>query len=317
MFKVFLKFTVAFALCFWLFKNGKLDFSLISQVLHSGPIWILGVLLLLGRLFVGTLRCKILMDMKSLHPLPYSKILTFNAIGMFFSVVLTGSSAGDFVKFFYLKELSKDISPTTTATLLVLDRIIGIIGLLALSSVVSLIGISSIRLLNPNLVTLVMINCLLLLALSLFVILVFTNLIPKIFILKNLEQYPRIFKIFKDLLSVELKLLPFLKCFLLSVINQVFVVCAFWILASPFIPESVSFFDIFSITPIGMIGAALPISPGGLGVGHVMFDNLFSMLKINNGASLFNLFFVANTFISLFGIFPYLFYKKEMKKNIL
>lgn len=315
MFKVALKFIIAIGLCYWLFENGRLDFSLVNQVLKSGPVWVLGVLLLLGRLFVGSLRCKILLDMKSVHKLPYNKILTFNAIGIFFSVVLTGSASGDVVKFFYLKELSRDLSATTTASLLVLDRLIGIIGLLALSSAVSLIEIQSIRSLNPDLVTLVFINCLLLISLSLFVILIFTNLVPKTFLLKRLARWPRIFAVFRDLLSVKLELVPFLKCFSLSIVNQVFVVCAFWLLASPFIPASVSFFDIFSITPIGMIGASLPISPGGLGVGHIMFDNLFLMLKIQNGASLFNLFFVANTFICLLGVFPYLFYRNELQKK--
>jgi hypothetical protein len=54
------------------------------------------------------------------------------------------------------------------------------------------------------------------------------------------------------------------------------------------------------------MATAIPISPGGLGVGHVLFANLFNLVGIDNGASLFNLFFLIAFLHNFSGVIPYL-----------
>ena len=56
---------------------------------------------------------------------------------------------------------------------------------------------------------------------------------------------------------------------------------------------------------------AIPISPAGLGVGHAIFDILFRYFSVDNGASLFNLFFIVTIFLHLLGGIPYIFSKKR------
>ena len=118
-----------------------------------------------------------------------------------------------------------------------------------------------------------------------------------------------------DILSIELSLKAFWSAFFLSLINQLSLFMSIWLLVFPFINPEVTIWDLFSILPIGMIGAAMPITPAGLGVGHVLFENLFRMLKTDGGASLFNLFFIANTMVNLLGVIPYLFVKFELKNK--
>ena len=51
---------------------------------------------------------------------------------------------------------------------------------------------------------------------------------------------------------------------------------------------------------------AIPIAPAGIGVGHAVFDTLFGLFGINNGASLFNIYLLAIVAESLTGAIPYL-----------
>ena len=46
------------------------------------------------------------------------------------------------------------------------------------------------------------------------------------------------------------------------------------------------------IMPIGLITIAIPIAPGGVGVGHVAFDSLYSLVGISGGADIFNLYVI-------------------------
>lgn len=311
MFKILLKFTLSFALCYWLVKTGKLDFTLVSKLINSGSLWIFGLLLILSGLFINSLRLKILLDTKSKNPLPYLKILAFSAIGNFFSVILPGASMGDVIKFFYLKKLNRDASKATIASLMILDRLIGLLGLFLLATLMCVGQLEVIRKLHPVLLTLTFINISATLGSGFFIFLLFSKFHLKNKFLVFFSKWPKIEHALSDLFKINLSIIPFIKCLSLSLLNQSVTIGSFWLLASAYLPAHVSFSMIFTITPIGMVGSSLPISPGGLGVGHALFDNLFKLLGIQNGASLFNLYFVGYFLISLLGAIPYLFYRQK------
>jgi hypothetical protein len=55
---------------------------------------------------------------------------------------------------------------------------------------------------------------------------------------------------------------------------------------------------------------ALPLAPGGLGVGHVAFDKLFAMVGLQGGANVFNVMVLTQLALNLLGVFPYLLYRR-------
>lgn len=315
MLKTFLKFSFALVLCYWLFKNGKLDFSLLSQAFHLGHLWIWGVILLVSRLLFCPQRFKILLDTKSKTPAPYLKVFAFDAIGNLFSVILPGAAAGDVVRFFYYKKMSSEVTPAMIAAFLTIDRLIGLMGLMGLAIAVTAFNYTSFIQLSPQLVSLFIMNALVFIFLCIFMFFIFSKWFPKkkieSLLVKYFYRWPKGLAIFTDILNIELGFSDFMKCFFLSVLNQIFVVAGFWLLISPFIPETTSFLKVFTILPIGFIGSSLPITPAGLGVGHVLFDNLFRLIQIDNGASLFNIYFVVNIFVCLLGLIPYLIVRAE------
>ena len=90
---------------------------------------------------------------------------------------------------------------------------------------------------------------------------------------------------------------------------------AYYIICSTLIKGSIALQDIYTFVPIGMIVTAIPLAPGGMGVGHVAFDKLFNFLSVSNGADLFNVFWITMMTINLLGLIPYLVLGKSKKKQ--
>jgi len=75
-------------------------------------------------------------------------------------------------------------------------------------------------------------------------------------------------------------------------------------------PEA-DFGQIAMALPVGMLSLALPISISGMGVGHVMFDELFEIVGLVGGATIFNVYLVAQLSPCLLGAIPYLFMRSK------
>jgi hypothetical protein len=65
------------------------------------------------------------------------------------------------------------------------------------------------------------------------------------------------------------------------------------------------------VFPVGMLSLVLPISVSGLGVGHVMFNELFRLIGLKGGANVFNVFIVAQIAPCVLGALPYLILKRD------
>lgn len=104
-----------------------------------------------------------------------------------------------------------------------------------------------------------------------------------------------------------------IKAIVISLCGQSLNILAFYILASPFLPEFFSPLFMFTFVPIGLVFTAIPISPAGLGVGHAAFAALFSLFGVKGGADYFNFFFIAMTIINLLGVIPYALIGKKIK----
>ena len=89
-------------------------------------------------------------------------------------------------------------------------------------------------------------------------------------------------------------------------------VLAFYTLTSPFYEQALPLRYAFTFIPVGMIAVAIPIAPAGLGIGHAIFNWLFSFFNISKGASLFNLYFIAIMSINMVGS---IFYVMSGKKH--
>ena len=304
MLKTFLKFIFAFGLIYWLIHSGRLDFSLVKKSIQNGYYWLIAICFLICQFILGVFRYKTLLEIKSSKPIPFLSLAKINWIGVFFSSILPGAVTGDLVKLVYVKKLDHGLSKTFLITATLIDRIVGLTGLLFLSGLFSILYFGEISKISPEITHIIYLDLFLFLgALTFFAILLAPIRVQNIFLwplpLKIRSKLHQVFSLRESKKEI-------LKCFLLSVACQFLGVLAFWTVTSPFYNTHLPLHYVFTFIPIGLIAVAIPISPGGLGVGHVLFANLFSIVKITNGASLFNLFFLCSISVNILGVIPYL-----------
>ena len=310
MIKTLLKFGFAIALLYWLITSGKLDLSLIRKSFEVGPQWIIAFFLVLTQSILGAYRYKLLLETKAEKALGFFQVLRINYIGLFFSSVLPGAVTGDIIKLVYVKKLDESLSKTFLVTVTLLDRIVGLAGLLFLSGCFSLIYFHKITSLTPKMTHVILLNLFLFLGSIIFLGILISPYKFQNWIVELIKNIPfvgkKIAELLEHLFALRENKTDVFKCFTLSVCAQFLNILGFWIISSPFYSGHLPLQYAFTFIPVGLIATAVPISPGGLGVGHVLFANLFSLVKINNGASLFNLFFLCNFSHNFLGVIPYL-----------
>jgi uncharacterized membrane protein YbhN (UPF0104 family) len=85
----------------------------------------------------------------------------------------------------------------------------------------------------------------------------------------------------------------------------------FTVLTRAILDRDVAYSAVATIFPLGILTMVLPVSPAGLGVGHVAFDRLFSAIGLTSGATIFNVYLLGQITPCLLGVFPYLALKKR------
>lgn len=236
-------------------------------------------------------------------------------IGLFFNSVLPGAVTGDLIKLVYAKDLDKDVSKTFLVTTVFMDRILGLMGLLTVMGFFSVIFYSDIIALSPKMKPLIQLNFLLFLGAIVFLTILFLPRKIQEQILNITDKIPVLGKYVSKtlkqgwLIGEDKQVMVY--SYLMSIGLQLLNVFSFWVISSPFYGKAVPFAHLVTIIPLGYIAVAVPISPSGLGVGHVAFDKLFSFVGITGGANLFNLYFLCLVFVNLLGFFPYIFSGKR------
>ena len=318
MFKTLLKFGFAAAILVWLINKGELDLSLIETVLTQYPLRVfLAISLILFSAIGTSFRWKLLLEVKSQGKLPGKKIVGLTWIGLLFSSILPGAVTGDVLKVVYARDLDPTLSKTYLITSALMDRIIGLLGLLFLLGFFSIINYQDLVSHGPAMEKLLHINILLLFGSLVFFITLFLPKKIQGVLLNLFEKIPFVGIAFKKVLSgvwdMGQEKLVIFKCLMMSLVFQVGNTLAIYIISYPFFNVELSLSRVFTFVPLGLMSTALPISPAGMGVGHAIFGSLFSYYGVAKGASLFNLFFLCAVFVNLLGIIPFLLVGKKTK----
>jgi glycosyltransferase 2 family protein len=316
-FKIALKFIFAGGIIIWLLQRGDLDLSLVGHSLASWHLWLITIALMLANVLLTSLRWKWLLEIKTGSRLPFVDTAMLTWIGLFFSSVLPGVVTGDLIKLVYARDLNPKLTKTYLLTSVLIDRVIGLFGLLLLLGGFSLTFYSELVALSDGIRNIIHLNFLIFLGmLSALLSIFLPQSVQRVF-LRLALKVPMIGERLKGTME-QVWLIGrapkvFFTCMGMSMFSQMLNISAFWIIASPYFTQEIPFKFAFTFIPLGFVAIALPVAPAGMGVGHAIFGTLFSYFSIDNGASLFNLYFVAMVFINLLGSIPYLLSgKKDM-----
>ncbi|MBT3585444.1 MAG: flippase-like domain-containing protein [Halobacteriovoraceae bacterium] len=295
---------------YWLFRSGKLDFSLVGKSLHMGYGWLACLTCIFCQALFSSFRWKILLRIGTQAPLPAWSMIRLTWIGLFFNSVLPGAVTGDFIKMLYARDLDKNLSKTYLLTSVLMDRILGLFGLLFLLGLFSIFNYNAVIAVSPKIKNLLHFNFLLFAGVIVFFATLFLKRSIQELILKYCLVIPKLGKFIHNTLQqvwlIGRHKKAVFTCLAMSMALQFSNILAFYFISSPFYGVEVSLPHVFTFIPIGFIAVAIPITPAGLGTGHVAFQELFSLFGIQGGSSFFNLYFLCMISINLLGFIPYM-----------
>ena len=139
-----LKMSLVAALLFWMIQTGKLNLSQMSIFITKPEIIIIGALLwLVGPVLLGTWRWWLLVTGAGLE-CGFLKAVRLQLVGFFFNTAMPGAIGGDIVKAIYIVRDQTHQGGKTPALLsVILDRVVGLIGLFTMGCIVAVLNYSS------------------------------------------------------------------------------------------------------------------------------------------------------------------------------
>jgi glycosyltransferase 2 family protein len=302
-----LKLLVSALIIAYLVRTQRLEVTRIKHAWHSPlHLWVaLGVLLLLP--FLLTLRWQVLLRALQ-YRLPYQNMLGLTFMAVFFDSIIPGGAA-DVIRGYYLDRNFQLQHRARALSTVVVDRFLGVMGLV-LSALAALVFKGHTALARNVMRPLTMGTA----AAGLAFILVFLFLASKNNVGRDLlerlcshiTELKLPMHVYDASRSYANKSRAMLQALFLSLVGNAFTIIVFVLLGSALSESHLKFVDYFCLVPLGLFIAQIPISPGGIGVGHLGFYSLFQMAGSRYGAEIFSMFIVVRFLSGLPGLFCFL-----------
>lgn len=314
-----LKISIAVGLIYWLVQDGKIDLSQLSLFLDQPKLLAVNILYwVVVAVGFGSLRWHSLLRGVGIS-IKYLKVALFTLIGFFFNTAMPGAVGGDIIKAIYIIRSEGKNQKTPTLLTILLDRVVGLTGLFTIAFIGVLLNTGLFE--NPLLqgmayLTVGIFGALLLFFLAVFIPFGKNDLVAQL-LSKNIPGFSIVKKVYDSFCEYRKAPLNLAMAWFLSVLIQGSAILYMWYIATLLGMTSAIEFGVFmSLIPLGVLTTALPLAPGGMGVGHVAFDRILSLVGIEGGANIFNIFFLGQMSLNLLGVFPYLLFKRPTSQEM-
>lgn len=308
------KAVVATALITWLIRSGALDFRALGLFFERPVLLIEALAMFTFGLVFGALRWSLLLRLADVR-LPFLRAVQLQLTALFFNSVIPGNIGGDVVKSVYAAREAPPAKRPTVFLIVFVDRLLGLGGLMLVAGVTTVLR-GDVIWQTPRLreaaagVALLALLALVVPALALLIVRQSgarldqwtggTTKIAKV--LNQLVAAARLVSAGPGSLAMALGI---------SMVMHAAAMVLFTTLTNAVTHQGVSLSAVATIYPLGIITMVLPVSPAGIGVGHVAFDRLFALIGLQHGATVFNVFLISQMAPCLTGVVPYLALKRE------
>lgn len=281
-----LRLVLALSLLAWLASSGSIDWVALSGLAIAWKYTCSAIVFfVVANLFIAW-RLQILINACQLNLSFYAAFkLTF--IGLFFNTYLPGATGGDIIKIYYASKGNPG-KRAEVVTILILDRIVGLFGLLLLPLLLTPFFpemISSGKVFQG----LLGLSLLVIFILLVITIIAFKSDIDNIKVLNWILSKIPMAGLMQRAISTVHSYRHYKKTLLLavlfSIILQLVMIGAMLAIAEATNPLGADVKMIILI-PLGFLANALPVTPGGIGVGEVALDNLFGLFGLQGGAEI-------------------------------
>ena len=317
--KAFVKMILTLIVIYILVNFNIISFSDVLSLKNNIIESTFAFFLLLVTLFVASYKWWILLK-SSKYDIPYKMSYYLYTTGLFFNIIMPGSAGGDIVKGIYLFKYVKNSQRTEALSTIILDRLIGLHALLAITffSLVfswnSFSNIFEIKIMFYGILFL-----LFFIPIFIYLCIFFSKKIVNFLnkfnksITNKLQEI--IFKLAESTKIYKGKIFTLLICYFLSTINHVIQIFCFFIVSIILFGNYISLHDIFACSSLSLVINVIPLTPGGIGLGEGAFNFLllnFSEYSTNlaYGSIFFITYRVLFTLISLTGAYSFVMLKK-------
>lgn len=315
--KTAFKIVVSASLIFWLIHQGKLDSSSldvfisdITLITISAIFWVVSPMLL------ASYRWHLILRNVGVN-VSLLEALSLQHLSAFFTTALPGSLGGDIVKAGIIVRKNTKHYRNFIISSVIFDRLLGMYGMFVVGTVGVVMNFNYI-LKNQALliISTIMVAYVIVFTLILFIAIYYPY---KIQVSDQKKSLSLITSFFYMLSTLNSKPLITLVITTISIVAQALSFLLFWYIATHFIAY-INDPDLLAILfSGGMFISTIPISPGGFGTGHMAFEQLFSIINLNHGANIYNVYFISQTILNVSGFLTYLSYKsystRESKVN--
>lgn len=300
------KYGVSLLLMYLLVRSDQLDLSAVNKLMTNGSLFIIVICCYaVGIVLIPAIRWWLLLKALGIE-ISWKKAIRFQWISLLFNAVLPWAG-GDLVKTAYVVADSGVNQSARCFLAVVLDRSIGLCGL-------ALLGAAAVSLNFPYFWnTRQELRVVLLLTYS--ICLAFCFILAFMYLARRKSRFfARILpsKVIRFISAMDnsgalRKRWRFLlSAIALSILIHLIVLINMYYIGALLFPKMMSFSNFASIYFPGAIMVLIPVTPYGLGVGHIIYNKLFLLFGLSYGATLFNIYVVAKIILSVTGLFPFL-----------
>lgn len=242
---------------------------------HLGVV--AGVLLLYVSLLVLTAwRWRLLMRAIDLH-LPLARTIRLTFIGAFFNMAIPGATGGDVVKAYYA---AKATGRATRAVLSVfVDRITGLLGLAVLAGLVLFVAPGEAGY-GPARIVVAIVLGVAILGVTVLAMPALRRMFGLGHLVRRLPFQTLLAEVRAALGLYRSHPLALLVALAASLLNHAVAAFCVWLLARALGIEGLSLGMALALVPVANLFAAIPLLPGGWGVGELAFAYLFGQVGI-------------------------------------
>jgi hypothetical protein len=311
---ILLKILLVGSILVYLVQSGRLNFEKLMLFKDAPEILALMVgALVLVVVPMATFRWWLLLRAIGVQVNPKQTfILTW--IGNFFNTTLPGAVTGDVVKGYYVIKAQHEEGRTRAFMTLLIDRIVGLFGLIVMAFLALVLNLELI-LSQERLHSLAwMITVLFGATVVFYAIAVFPfkeGRDPFIRLFQRLPAKKISLKVYSAFKSYQHQKSTLLLTLLLAIGIHTLIAQLFFQVANLMGLKEMELATQFFLMPIGLITVAIPIAPGGIGIGHAAFESLYQLAGFSGGADIFNLFVIVQLGVYLLGGIPYFLYSSE------
>lgn len=300
---VFIRYLVAALLIYWLISNDKIDFNNIRITADNFIYYLLSFLFILSAELLAVLRLKFILLIANTH-VSFVDLLKLNLIGYGFSLFLPGALTGDLVKLVYLGKQTN--SKIKAFVCIIADRALGLMGLLTLCGAAILLNWDSVH----------NVKGMYILAVGLVVSVSALHLSTMIYLMISKNKFNFTMQWLNKFLIFTHNTKYTWMLYLVVMICPILLSMAFFFIGQ-ILSINASFLQYSFATPLILLSIAIPLTPGGVGVGQVAADKIFSWVGINglaSAADMVTIFQLIFLLFSLVGIVVFLVNPKLKKK---